>query len=223
LVKNVLQYYSLHTGRLSWAPAEIAAFIKTTPELQRTDAHLVMQSFSWSQSLDGTRLTLEAEPGFGMIAGITRSESTGTILIRSADPAEFPAIDYQPLSHEADRKIAPPLLRYVRRFCEQPALRSVLATETFPGPQVQSDDAIVAAFIERGTTGLHMVGSCKMGNGPHSVVDERLRVHGVPNLRVADCSVMPACISGSGGTSAPAMMIGWRAAQLIAADAVRTT
>jgi choline dehydrogenase len=222
LVKNVLQYYSLHTGPLTWAVAEIAAFIKTKPELHRTDAHLVMQSFSWSQSPDNTGLTVEDEPGFGMIAGITRPESAGTIMIRSPDPAESPSIDYPPLSHEADQKIAPRLLRYVRKFCEQPALRSMLTAEIFPGPNVQSDDEIVAAFIERGTTGLHMVGSCKMGQGPLAVVDECLRVHGFPNLRVADCSIMPACISGSGGTSAPAMMIGWRAAQLIADDAVRT-
>jgi choline dehydrogenase len=61
-----------------------------------------------------------------------------------------------------------------------------------------------------------------VGQGPLAVVDERLRVHSFPNLRVADCSIMPACICGSGGTSAAAMMIGWRAAQLIADDAVRT-
>jgi choline dehydrogenase-like flavoprotein len=222
LVKNLLQYSSFHTGPLTWAPAEIAAFIKTRPDLHRADAHLVMQSFSWSRSPGGTRLTLEDKPGFGMIAGITHSESTGTILIRSSDPAELPAIDYQPLSHEADRRIAPCLLRYVRRFCEQPALRSTLAAEIFPGLKVQSDDEIVAAFIDHGASGLHMVGSCRMGQGLHTVVDERLRVHGFPNLRVADCSIMPACISGSGGTSAPAMMIGWRAAQLIGDDAIRT-
>jgi choline dehydrogenase len=218
LLKNVLQYYLMHTGPMSWAIAEIAAFIKTSGDLERSDAHLVMQSFSWAIPKEGVAPAPESEPGFGLIAGISRSETQGTVLIHSADPKMPPSIDYQPLSDERDQRVAPRLLRYVRSFCEQPALRPHVTAELAPGRLVQTDDEIIAAFKERGTMGLHTVGTCKMGADALAVVDQRLRVRGIRNLRVADCSVIPTCITGSGGTSAAAMMIGWRAAEFALED-----
>ncbi|NDH54145.1 MAG: glucose-methanol-choline oxidoreductase, partial [Betaproteobacteria bacterium] len=66
------------------------------------------------------------------------------------------------------------------------------------------------------STANHAVGTCAMGSGPEAVVDEHLRVHGVQNLRVADCSVIPFAMSGN--TNAPAMAVGWRLAELMAQE-----
>ena len=71
-------------------------------------------------------------------------------------------------------------------------------------------------FRQASLCGTHAVASCRMGSDAASVVDERLRVRGVEGLRAADCSVMPAPISGN--TNGPAMALGWRAADLILAD-----
>ncbi|MET9969384.1 GMC oxidoreductase [Streptomyces sp. NPDC006356] len=88
--------------------------------------------------------------------------------------------------------------------------------EVAPGPGIVTD-AEIAAYVKHNlTTYHHQVGTCRMGTGPEAVVDPRLRVHGVPGLRVADSSVMPAVISGN--THAPTVMIGERCADFVLAD-----
>jgi choline dehydrogenase-like flavoprotein len=82
---------------------------------------------------------------------------------------------------------------------------------------VQTDEQILAAFKANALCGTHAVRSCRMGRDQGSVLDERLRVRGVSGLRVVDCSVMPALISGN--TNGPAMATGWRASDLILEEA----
>jgi choline dehydrogenase-like flavoprotein len=88
--------------------------------------------------------------------------------------------------------------------------------ELVPGDRCQTDDDILQAIRRLSTSGLHGVATCRMGKDDASVVDGHLRVRGVENLRVADCSVMPSLVSGN--TNAPAMALGWRAADIIIAD-----
>ena len=86
-----------------------------------------------------------------------------------------------------------------------------------PGPQYQSDEELVEAAGAIGTTIFHPVGTAKMGSDPMAVVDERLKVHGLEGLRVADASVMPTITSGN--TNSPVLMIAEKAADMIRADA----
>ncbi|MBU3740071.1 MAG: hypothetical protein FGM55_14110, partial [Rhodoferax sp.] len=88
--------------------------------------------------------------------------------------------------------------------------------EMAPGPAVRSDDEIVEFVRSQGATTFHLVGTCKMGMDALSVVDERLRVRGVPGLRVADASIMPMIVSGN--TSIPCMMIGEKCADMVLED-----
>ena len=92
-------------------------------------------------------------------------------------------------------------------------------TEFRPGPSVQADDDIVRAVGEISPTIFHPFGTAAMGNGPKAVVDHALRVHGVEGLRVADASIMPTITSGN--TNAPTLMIGEKAAAMIAEAAAR--
>lgn len=108
------------------------------------------------------------------------------------------------------------MVRFMRRYMSQPALADEVADEVLPGSACQTDDDILTAFRRLATSGLHGTGTCRMGQGEHAVVDERLRVRGVRNLRVVDCSVMPGPVSGN--TNAPAMATGWHACDLILED-----
>ena len=129
----------------------------------------------------------------------------------------MPVINFRFLETEYDRRIAVAAVRRARDIAAASPMRDVIAQETVPGPQVQSDEAILAAVRKTGLPTQHMVGTCKMGNDAMAVVDERLRVHGIQGLRIADASIMPTIVSGN--TSVPCMMIGEKCADMVLADA----
>jgi len=85
--------------------------------------------------------------------------------------------------------------------------------EIFPGPQVRSDDEIRDFVRRKADTIYHPVGTCRMGHDAYAVVDDRLRVHGIKNLRVVDASIMPTLVGGN--TNAPTVAIAEKAAEMI--------
>jgi choline dehydrogenase-like flavoprotein len=114
-------------------------------------------------------------------------------------------------------------LREGRRILAMPALRPFAGVELSPGNAVASDAELEAFVRATATTTYHPVGTCRMGpaSDATAVVDPQLRVHGIAGLRVADASIMPDIIGGN--TSAPAMMIGERAAAFILDSHVAAT
>jgi choline dehydrogenase len=108
-------------------------------------------------------------------------------------------------------------LRLVRRIADQPALRPYVVNEIYPGADVTSDDDLLDYVRRTGVSNQHPTSSCAMGTGTNSVVDPRLRVHGIAGLRVADASIMPVVVGGN--TNAPTIMIGEKAAAMILEDA----
>ena len=127
--------------------------------------------------------------------------SRGHVRIKEPDPLEAPAITLNYLSTDEDLRVAVAGLRFTRRIMAAPALARFEPEEWKPGPEIESDEALVAAARDLGTTIFHPVGTCKMGRDPLAVVDDRLAVHGVKGLRVIDASVMPRITSGN--TNAP--------------------
>jgi choline dehydrogenase len=113
-----------------------------------------------------------------------------------------------------DRQAAREMFAFVRRFFASSAMQKLAGPELMPGATI-ADEADIDRFIANSlVSGAHPVGTCAMGNDPaSSVVDSALRVHGIEGLRIADASIMPTIIRGN--TSAPAMMIGEKAADLI--------
>jgi choline dehydrogenase len=107
-------------------------------------------------------------------------------------------------------------MRMTRTIMAAKALERYRPEEWRPGPAATSDEGLVTAAGDLGTTIFHPVGTCKMGRGPDAVVDDHLRVHGIDGLRVIDASVMPRITSGN--TNAPTYMIAERGAELILAE-----
>ncbi|MBI1942112.1 MAG: GMC family oxidoreductase N-terminal domain-containing protein [Betaproteobacteria bacterium] len=156
-------------------------------------------------------------PGFTMSVCQLRPESRGSVRIRSADPFEPPSMRPNYLSTELDRRCAVLGIRMARSLAATVALKPYIAEEYRPGPSAVSDDELLEFARNYGATIFHPSGTCRMGNDPMAVVDERLRVHGVAGLRVVDCSIMPALVSGN--THASAVMIAEKASDLVLADA----
>jgi len=156
-------------------------------------------------------------PGFTMSVCQLRPESRGTVRIRSADPLQAPAMQPNYLSTEFDRRCAVAGVKLARRLAETNALRPYVAAEYRPGPEARSDEELLEFARNYGATIFHPSGTCRMGGDDRAVVDPQLQVHGVQNLRVVDCSIMPTLVSGN--THAPVVMIAEKAAELILGDA----
>jgi choline dehydrogenase len=145
-----------------------------------------------------------------------RPTSRGHVRINSADPRAHPAIAPNYLATPEDRQVAITGLRFTRRIMAAPALARFEPVEWKPGPELESDQELLHAAGDLGTTIFHPVGTCKMGRDAQAVVDERLRVHGIDGLRVIDASIMPSITSGN--TNAPTVMIAEQGARFVLED-----
>ncbi len=217
LVLHALKYFLSRKGLMSTSTHEVWAFVRTRPELSRPDAEIVFAPISLVQGGEEAKFAFEPWHGIQIHGFQLRPESRGSVMIRSADPAEQPVIRAGYFATEEDRRCAIDTLKYIRTLVAQPALRDFIEQETLPGPQVQSDEDIFATITRTGSSVFHCAGTCKMGQDELAVVDPRLRVRGIQGLRVADASVMPSLVSGN--TNAAAMVIGWRASDLVLGDA----
>ena len=155
-------------------------------------------------------------PGFTMSVCQLRPTSRGRVRLASADPLAAPSMQPRYLSTERDRACAVAALRYARRLAATRALAPYIVEELRPGAAAQSDADLLAFARAYGATIFHPSGTCKMGDDPLAVVDDRLRVRGVGGLRVVDCSIMPTLVSGN--TNAPVVMIAEKASDLINED-----
>jgi choline dehydrogenase-like flavoprotein len=209
---NGARYMLLKDGPLA-ATYDLNAFIKTQPGLAQPDAQILFWGLTLDRNVPGIKL--ESEPGLLAMGYPLRTDSTGEIRLRSADPADPPLIHTSFLTTEHDQQVTVGLFRWLRRLFLRPELADFVERESFPGQQVQSDDEILDA-ARRDETCQHANGTCRMGGGEDAVLDEKLRVRGVQGLRVVDLSAMPTQVSGN--TNGPVMALAWRAADLILQD-----
>ncbi|WP_328476629.1 choline dehydrogenase [Streptomyces sp. NBC_00377] len=152
--------------------------------------------------------------GYQVHVGPMYSDAIGSVKIRSRDPREHPALRFNYLSTEQDRREWVEAIRVARKLLSQPALAPYNDGEVSPGPSVDSDEEILAWVAKEGETALHPSCTCKMGTDEMAVVDPAsMRVHGVEGLRVVDASVMPYVTNGN--IYAPVMMVAEKAADLI--------
>ncbi|MCK5858257.1 GMC family oxidoreductase N-terminal domain-containing protein [Abyssibacter sp.] len=213
-----LEYLLFRRGPLTMAPSQLGLFTRSDPSQPRANIQFHVQPLS----LDKFGDPLHRFPAITVAPCNLSPTSRGTIRLRSIDPRDAPRIAPNYLATEADRQVAADAIRVTRRLMAQPALAKYQPEEYLPGPAVGNDPAALArAAGDIGTTIFHPVGTARMGqqDDPRAVVDSRLRVIGIDNLRVIDASVMPTITSGN--TNTPTAMIAEKAAAYVREDARR--
>ncbi|MGC2411558.1 MAG: choline dehydrogenase [Stellaceae bacterium] len=210
-LKAGLEYYMFRRGPLAMISSPAALFARTRPELASPDIKCSISPFSAERPQDG----LHPWSGFTMIAYQLRPDSRGQITLKSANPADPPAMSPNYLTAETDQQTIVAGLKLCRRILANPHLERFVASEFLPGPEVWSDAELLDYARRRGGTVYHPTSTCKMGVDQMAVVDPELRVRGIEGLRVADASVMPTVVSGN--TNAATIMIGEKVADLLRA------
>ena len=207
-----LEYILKRSGPMSMAPSQLGAFAYSSPEQTSANLEFHVQPLS----LEKFGEDLHAFNAFTASVCNLRPTSRGSVHINSVDSEAAPIIAPNYLSTEEDRKVAAEALRLTRQIVQSPALQPHLPEEYKPGVQYQTEDELIKAAGDIGTTIFHPVGTCKMGRAddPMAVLDSELRVRGIHHLRVVDASAMPTITSGN--TAAPTMMIAQRVAELLA-------
>ena len=210
-----LDYALRRRGPLTMAPSQLGIFMRSDPTQPRANIEFHVQPLS----LDKFGDPLHTFPAITLSACNLRPSSRGSVRPRSADPLAAPIIAPNYLATAADRAVAADAIRATRRLMAQPAVQGFIPTELLPGPNVGDDIASLAVAAGNiGTTIFHPVGTAKMGpeSDPESVVDARLRVHGIGHLRVIDASIMPTITSGN--TNTPTAMIAEKGARMVIED-----
>ena len=214
-VGQAMRYLATGGGFLSLPSAPMLAFLKTRPELATPDVQMHIVPYSIK---DPKTRRLQEFPSMAVSCYQLRPESLGSIHIRSADPDMHPAIRFNFLADPIDQRAMVDGFRIVRHIVESKPMDALRGEEFSPGPGVKSDEQILAFIRGNAHTAYHPIGTCRMGPaGPRTVVDEKLKVHGLEGLRIADASIFPTMPSGN--TNAPCIMVGEKAADLLRAGA----
>ncbi|HEX6634938.1 MAG TPA: GMC family oxidoreductase N-terminal domain-containing protein [Usitatibacter sp.] len=213
-----LRYLLTRRGLMAGTSSTAHAITRTSSALPAPDVMVRIYHISGKDRYSRSPgAGIDPFSGFSIGGFQLHPRSRGSIHAVSPDPRAFPRIEPRYFTDPHDRATALALLKLVRRIAAQGPLAGLIVRETRPGPEVTDDAALMDYARSCGQTAWHTVGTCRMGPARDSVVDERLRVHGVAKLRVADASIMPSIPSSN--TNAPSIMIGERAADFVLADA----
>ena len=208
---NLVRWALLGRGPLTSNLGEAVAFVRSRPDLKAPDLELLLAPVLFEEE----GLKPPSEHGLTLAVVLLEPRSSGTVLLRSADPRVLPAIDPRYLTDPGGEDAATLLrgLRLARRVLAQEPLASLVDAEILPGADARSDDALLAHIRALSQTLYHPAGTCRMGSDVGSVVDPQLRVRGIAGLRIADASVIPKLPRGH--TNWPTVMIAERASELV--------
>ena len=212
LVGEIVKYLAGAKSIVNLSPSMVYGFWHSDEVARSNDLQFIFTPASYKQGVHGL---LDDHPGITVAAWQHRPESKGWVRAKSADPFEKPIIQPNYLAEEHDRKTVVSAMKLARRLMNTTPMQPFLEQEEYPGAHVQSDDELLEAAREWGSTTYHVMGTCRMGpdTDPTSVVDAELRVRGMENLRVIDASVMPSMISAN--LNAATMMIAEKASDLV--------
>jgi choline dehydrogenase len=211
-----LQYILARTGPLSLSLNQGGGYYRSHPSRATPDIQLYFSPLTYEKAPPKTRPLMNPDPFPGFCTSISpcKPKSAGYLEIRSPDWRTHPAIHPQYLSAPEDLSVMVEAARFLRKLGDAPSFARVIETELKPGKGVETDADFASDIRARAYSVFHPVGSCRMGPDPlSSVVDPRLRVHGIEALRVIDASIFPTITSGN--TNAPAIMVGERGVELL--------
>jgi choline dehydrogenase len=208
-----LKYLMFRAGPMTMAASLATGFFRSREGLETPDIQFHVQPLSAENPGKGA----DKFSAFTMSVCQLRPESRGEIRLASANAFASPKIIPNYLSTETDCRTIVAGVNIARTIARHAPLTSKISEEFRPHPSLDMNDYDTTLDWARNNTAsiYHPTGTCKMGHSPDAVVDSNLRVHGISGLRVADCSIMPEIVSGN--TNAPAIMIGEKASDLIAA------
>jgi choline dehydrogenase len=210
-----IRYVFNRTGPLTGTGIYAGAFVRSDPRLENPDLQINMSMWS-TEARTREGIVPHPFPAFTLSPVHLRPEGRGFVRIKTAIASDQPAIRFDQLRTDYDKSAILYGLHLCRQIAAQPALKPYVVEEVLPGLKVQSDEDWIEDTRQRGVANFHPVGTCRMGHGADSVVDPRLRVHGISGLRVADASIMPSIIAGN--TNAPSIMIGEKCAAMVLED-----
>jgi choline dehydrogenase len=213
-----LHYALLRSGPLAASANHAGGFVSVDENAKRPDVQLYFCPLTFESMQAGRRIATQADPFSGICLSVSpcRPTSRGAVTIGSADPDAAPAIRIGGLNSEKDIRTIVAGARLLERLAGTMAMSEIISEELRPGP-LREMDALIDDIRARAYSIYHPCGTCRMGPDPRAdVVDAQLRVHGVDALRVVDASIFPTIPSGN--INAPAIMTGWRGADLVLAD-----
>lgn len=215
-----IRYMADRAGPLSLSVNQSGGFVRSDPTKKHPNLQLYFSPVSYTKTPMSERKLLNPDPfsAFLLSHNPCRPTSRGHIMLASADSMEHPIIHPNYLDTQADIDDVIAGNRLIRQIARTSPLADIITEEIVPGIEVDSDEALLTDFRTRADTVYHPTSSCIMGPDPAtSVVDARLRVHGIDGLRVVDASVFPTITSGN--TNAPTVMVAEKGAVMILEDA----
>ena len=206
-----MEYAFFRKGAMTMGASQLCGFAKSDSSRDTPNLQFHIQPIS-TDKLGGSNL--HNFHAFTPTVANIRPTSRGEININSSDTRKDPKIKMNYLSTPEDRKVTADGLKLIRKIVLETDVFKKYEPEEFrPGINIKDDEELIKAASNYAQTIFHPVGTCKMGKGNDAVVDDRLRVYGLQNLRVVDASVMPNITSGN--TNAPTIMIAEKAADMI--------
>ena len=215
-----LRYMFDRSGPLSLSVNQSGGFVRSDPAQRHVNLQLYFSPVSYTQTPLSERKLLNPDPfsAFLLSHNPCRPTSRGQLELASADPGTYPLIQPNYLSTQQDIDDVIAGNRLLRQIAQTRPLADIITEEIIPGIGVDGDEALLADFRKRADTVYHPTSTCMMGpDAANSVVDARLRVHGVQGLRVIDASIFPTITSGN--TNAPTVMVAEKGASMIIEDA----
>ncbi|MBI09052.1 MAG: choline dehydrogenase [Rhodospirillaceae bacterium] len=212
LVGEVLKYAVGRKSILSLSPSMVYGFWHTDPASKSNDLQFIFTPASYNVYVHGM---LNDYPGFTVATWQHRPESKGYVRAKSADPFDKPTIQPNYLSHETDQQVTIKAMKLSRALGETDAMKPYFDGWEYPDTDIRGNDELLDAARHVGNTTFHVMGTCRMApdTDKTAVVDDKLRVRGMENLRVIDASIMPAMVSAN--LNAATMMIGEKGADMV--------
>jgi len=218
-VLDLANYMLFKKGALTQGPLEAVAFGSSSLSPDRVDYQFHYASFNLGENNEADIYDINTYPtkdGVTILPTLLRPKSRGQVSLRSSNPQDKVSIQPNFLSAEEDRQV---FLEAGRKAIEVLKTKQFgnVVEKLYDSVHFETDEELYQYILENLETVYHPVGTCKMGQDDMAVVDERLRVRGIDNLRVIDASIMPTIVSGN--TNAPTIMIGEKGAAMILEDA----
>ncbi len=213
LALEVMKWFIFKKGLISYSPAHVGAFLKSSPAIDFPDLQFVFAPASYSEGMIGK---LQNTPGITCGVWQSRPHSRGYVKAVSNDINEPPLIQPNYLKEKIDQDLMIEGVKRCRALLKTSNINKISIKEDLPGKDIKTDNEILDFIRNNGGTVYHAIGSCRMGMDKSAVVNSELKVNGIQNLRIVDASIMPTMPSGN--TNAATMMIAEKASDLIKKD-----